>query len=146
MFSLFVLSIVKFSVLLWPSLFQHYPLLLNTTSPLAFQSSSPSASARNLLSFPPTNSFADPLLMLWFFPPFSHCKLYTGTDSTVTTVPPRAGWQLPLWVCSLLFPFTHFMQHLSQWASGPQARHLKHRTECKYNHIAMESCSCHSYE
>lgn len=130
---LFVPSVVKFH--LWPSLFQHCPLLPDTT--LHLGSSHPSAFAPNPLCFP-----LPALLMLSCccdsFPSFSHCKYYTGTGSTATTVPPRAGWQLPLRVCSLLFPFTHFMQHLAQWAPSPPARHLKHCTECKYNHMPLE--------
>lgn len=63
---LFVPSVVKLE--LWPNLFQHYPLLSDTTLHLEY--SSPSAFALNLLCFLHTNSFADALLLLWFFPLF----------------------------------------------------------------------------
>lgn len=129
---LFAPSVVKLQ--LWPSIFQHYPLLSDTTWGLP-------ARQHLHLTF---CAFALPTALLMLscccdsFPSFSHCNYYTGTGSTATTVPPRAGWQLPLRVCSLLFPFTRSMQHLAQWASGPPARHLKHCTECKYNHMALE--------
>lgn len=62
----FVPSAVKFQR--WPSLFQHYPLLSDPA--LHLGSSNPSAFALNLLCFPPTNSFADALSLLWFLPLF----------------------------------------------------------------------------
>lgn len=115
-------SVVQFPLLSRPSVSQHYELLLDTTPHLAFMHLSVHQHLHS--TFCPFPLLIG-LLMLSgccdSFPPFSHCKFYTGTGSTGTTVPPRAGWQLPLWVCSLLFSIHPFHAALSTVGFWPMS-------------------------